>query len=208
MKAPNRSEATRRSLCLAAEGLVATQGLSNVTLRSVALAAGQRNTAAVSYHFGNLPLLLRTVVEMRLAETEAERIRMIAAAGGVGALDAFAAWRCLARPLLALEGERVPHAHIRFLMHMGTGGLLSDPFDARISHPGAASIALLLERLHGLLADLPPMIGRARVSLGGMMFMNAVALHDGGTLGPGTEAVTLEVLLEDVEQQVRRILTA
>ena len=73
----DRSAATRRRLCLAAEALVARSGLEAVTLRTVAAAAGQRNTAAVSYHFGSLKNLLRAVVEMRVLDEEPERRRLV-----------------------------------------------------------------------------------------------------------------------------------
>lgn len=205
----DRSEATRRALCLAAEALVAESGLAPLTLRKVALAAGQGNIAAVSYHFGTIETLLRAVVDMRLRDSEAERRQMIARAGGdVAALDAFGAWRCLAWPLLALPDERAPHAHVRFLTHMSAAGLLSDPFDASVERPDAPSVALLLRRLHATLGHLPHRLGRARIALCGLMFWNAVALYDRQALGPEVAALDLGILLRDVEEQVRRILTA
>lgn len=207
MAISDRSETTRRQLCLAAEALVATQGLPTATLRKVAIAAGQKNTAAVSYHFGNMEDLLRAVVDLRLRDTEAERCRMIEASGlPVVALDAFTAWRCLARPLLHLPDERAPHAHVRFLMQMSAAGMLSDPFDVTLARPDTPSITLLLARIQDLLADLHPQVGRARIALCGMMFWNAVTLYDEHALGP-EPSIDLEALLEDVEGLIRGILT-
>lgn len=207
MVVSERSEATRRQLCLAVEWLVATQGLANATFRKVADAAGQRNTAAVSYHFGSIEILLRAVVEMRLRETEADRLRMITDSGRpIEAFDGFMAWRCLARPLLGLADERSPHAHIRFLSQMSAAGLLSDPFDERIERPETPSITALLQRLQASLTGLPPQLGRARIALCGMMFWNAVALHDEQALGTDVP-VGLDILLADVEGLIRGMLT-
>lgn len=209
MNVMDRSEATRRTLCLAAEALVAEKGVASLTLRRVAQAAGQKNIAAVSYHFGTIELLLRATVDLRLRDSEAGRRHRIARAGGdVSRLDAFGAWQCLAWPLLALPDEQAPHAHVRFLMHMSVAGLLSDPFDASIDRPGAPTVMLLLERLHETLGHLPHQLGRARIALSGMMFWNAVALYDRRALGPELAAVDLSILLRDVEGLVRQILTS
>lgn len=206
MAISDRSEATRRQLCLAAEWLVANEGLANVSLRKVAVAAGQRNTAAVSYHFGTMEELLRAVVEMRLRETEAERLAMIGASGvPVDVLDGFSAWRCLAWPLLNLDGERSRHAHLRFLSQMSAAGLLSDPFDERIERPQSPTITALLRRLQASLTGLPPQLGRARIALCGMMFWNAVALHDERALGQD-EPISLDLLLADVEGLIKGML--
>ena len=53
MQAKSRSDDTKRLLCIAAEAMFASGARGDVTLRSVATAAGQRNTGAVAYHFGD-----------------------------------------------------------------------------------------------------------------------------------------------------------
>ncbi|SCW59747.1 transcriptional regulator, TetR family [Sphingobium faniae] len=209
MASTDRSELTRRQLCLAAETLVATDGIGTATLRRVAVAAGQKNTAAVSYHFGNVEELLRAIVDMRLRDTEEDRARMIRdSAPTLADLDAFTAWRCMMRPYFLLRDEQAPHAHIRFMMHMSAAGLLSDPFDAHIPRSGAPSIAALLDRLHQTLAWLPPQLGRARISLAGMMVWNAVTLFDKHGFGMERPALSLDRLLADVEGLVHALLTA
>jgi len=209
MALTDRSELTRRRLCLAAETLVATHGIGMATLRAVAIAAGQKNSAAVSYHFGSVEELLRAIVDMRLRDTEGDRARMIAESGpALADLNAFSAWRCMMRPYFLLRDEHTPHAHIRFMMHMSAAGLLSDPFDARIPRPGAPSIAALLERLHDTLRWLPPQLGRARIALAGMMVWNAVALFDTHGFGPEQPALDLDAIIADVEGLVRILLSA
>ncbi|WP_150131234.1 TetR/AcrR family transcriptional regulator [Sphingobium yanoikuyae] len=207
MASTDRSETTRRALCLAAEALVATDGIGTATLRRVAVAAGQRNTAAVSYHFGNLEELLRAVVDMRLRDTEKDRCAIIHDMGvPLADFSAFDVWRCLTKPYFMLTDEQAQHAHIRFLMHMSVAGLLGDPFEAGPDRPGAPSINCLLDQLHDVQGSLPPMIGRARISLSGMMVWNAVALYDNRALGGEQPDLGLDALLADVEGLVRQIL--
>ncbi|MEV5033053.1 TetR family transcriptional regulator [Sphingobium sp. LMC3-1-1.1] len=209
MTSTPRSESTKRQLCLAAETLVAEAGIGVATLRAIALAAGQKNTAAVSYHFGSVEELLRAVVDMRLRDTEVDRARMIGESGpSLEHLDAFTAWRCMMRPYFLLRDEQAPHAHIRFMMHMSAAGLLSDPFDAAVPRPGAPSIAALLERLHAALAWLPPQLGRARIALAGTMMWNAVALFDKNSFGEEQPALEMEALLADVENLISLVLSA
>jgi len=201
----DRSAATRRRLCLAAEALVARSGLEAVTLRTVAAAAGQRNTAAVSYHFGSLKNLLRAVVEMRVLDEEPERRRLVELlTDDPTKLSTVDAWRCIMRPILNLPDEQAPHAYARFLVHMSTAGLLSDPFDAGVERPGAPMMKLLLTRLNAGLAHLPYELARARVSLCALTFWNAIILHDERALGAA--GIALPVLTADVERMVETIL--
>jgi AcrR family transcriptional regulator len=67
----------RESLLLAAERLIGEGGVS-VSLREIAVAAGQRNNSAVAYHFGSRDGLIEAVVAHRLATMEAERMRLLA----------------------------------------------------------------------------------------------------------------------------------
>lgn len=207
-RGPDRSDTTRRQLCLAAEELVAREGIGQATLRSIAAAAGQRNTAAVSYHFGSVENLLRAAVDMRVRDLEPHRRALIAERGGdVAALDPFAAWLCMMRPYLMLADERVPHAHARFLMHMCVAARLSDPIAPGYEAPDAPTMEMLLVRIAAGLSHLPHQQARARMSLCGMLYWNAIALFDGGALGSTGPTVPLGTILADVEDSVRRLLT-
>jgi AcrR family transcriptional regulator len=53
---------TRSELILAAEGLFADQGIDGPSLRELTRAAGQRNTGALQYHFGDRDGLLKAVL--------------------------------------------------------------------------------------------------------------------------------------------------
>ena len=54
---------TRLALMRAAEQLFAQQGVDRVSLREIAIAAGQRNVSAATYHFGGKRELLEAILE-------------------------------------------------------------------------------------------------------------------------------------------------
>jgi AcrR family transcriptional regulator len=67
---PSRArDALRRS----AERLFAAHGLDGVSLRQITREAGQRNTTALQYHFGNRDGLLLEVLEHHLRQVELRR---------------------------------------------------------------------------------------------------------------------------------------
>ncbi|MEM7410995.1 MAG: TetR family transcriptional regulator [Myxococcota bacterium] len=66
-------EATREKIRRAAESLFTRRGLAAVTLREIAREAGQRNVAAVQYHFGSKEGLIADLVDRHQAEIDAER---------------------------------------------------------------------------------------------------------------------------------------
>lgn len=57
-----RSDITRLSLLRAAERLFASRGVDNVSMREIAVAAGQRNHAAAEYHFGDKRELIEALL--------------------------------------------------------------------------------------------------------------------------------------------------
>ncbi|OHV33202.1 MULTISPECIES: TetR/AcrR family transcriptional regulator [Pseudofrankia] len=73
-----KGSATRQVLLETAERLFAEHGIAMVPLRDVAVAAGQRNNAAVQYYFGDRESLLREITSYRAAASEASRVRALA----------------------------------------------------------------------------------------------------------------------------------
>lgn len=54
---------TRLALMRAAEQLFAQQGVDRVSLREIAIAAGQRNVSAATYHFGSKRELIEAILD-------------------------------------------------------------------------------------------------------------------------------------------------
>ncbi|MFT4259357.1 TetR/AcrR family transcriptional regulator [Microbacterium sp.] len=73
-----RGEATRRRILTAAERIFAEHGVAAAPLRDIGIAAGQRNHAAVQYHFGDRDELVRALMEYRGDESEASRADLVA----------------------------------------------------------------------------------------------------------------------------------
>jgi AcrR family transcriptional regulator len=88
---PTRGDQTREHLLDVAEQLFGHLGLDNVSLRQIRLAAGQGNTAAVQYHFGDRDGVVAAIVQRhapkvlaiqaelaaRLDERSADRFRAL-----------------------------------------------------------------------------------------------------------------------------------
>jgi AcrR family transcriptional regulator len=70
--APNPS-GTRDRLIATAETLFAERGISGVSLREINAAAGQRNSTALQYHFGDRNGLVRAVLAKHSPEVESRR---------------------------------------------------------------------------------------------------------------------------------------
>jgi AcrR family transcriptional regulator len=75
-------------------------GVEGVTTRQITEAAEQRNTSAVSYHFGSRQGLLREILVRRGAGVDAERGRLLDAAGPSPSVDVLV--RSLVVPYAAL----------------------------------------------------------------------------------------------------------
>lgn len=73
-----RGESTRQRILVAAERLFAERGISAVPLRDIGVAAGQRNHAAVQYHFGEREEIVRAIMDYRGGDSEAMRGEMVA----------------------------------------------------------------------------------------------------------------------------------
>lgn len=76
---PNsRGAATRLQIVETAERLFAERGIESVPLRDIAVAAGQKNNAAVQYHFGDRAGLLKAILAHRATRSEQVRSELFA----------------------------------------------------------------------------------------------------------------------------------
>lgn len=73
-----RGAVTRQLILTAAERLFALHGIAAVPLRDIGIAAGQRNHAAVQYHFGERDEVVKAIMEFRGAQSEASRVDLVA----------------------------------------------------------------------------------------------------------------------------------
>lgn len=132
---------TRAKLLDAARRLYAERGVFSVSLAEVVRAAGQRNTSAIHYHFGNRDRLLLAILEPQAETLRVRRAELLEKARAGDAPEAIV--EALVRPLveLAREGwrsrawmkigleladhrERVTPAVVDVLFHGGGGEVL------------------------------------------------------------------------------------
>lgn len=79
-----RGDVAKRALILAAERLIGERGYRAVSLREMALAAGQRNNSAAQYHFGTKRGLVVAVLEYRMGPINDHRLAMLADMAATG----------------------------------------------------------------------------------------------------------------------------
>ena len=77
---PRDAADTRERLVFAGRQLFASSGVYATSLKAVVEAAGQRNTSALHYHFGNRQGLLAAIIELHNPGIEAARKQMLDAA--------------------------------------------------------------------------------------------------------------------------------
>ena len=111
---------TRERLILTAERLFATEGIESVSLRAIARAGGQKNVAALQYHFSDRQGLLSAILEYRMSGIESKRGEMLAecdARGEGQTLRALIA--CLVTPFVEHMRSQGEDSHyIEFLARL------------------------------------------------------------------------------------------
>ena len=153
----NRSTATRESILLAAERLLAERGMYAVSNRQISEAAGQGNNAAACYHFGTRTDLLRAIESKHRAPIEELRAQMLADIGDSTELRDWVG--CLVRPLtdhLAALGN--PSWYARFAAQA-----MADPAYRHVVTRDALASPMLVQTLDGITRCLPELPRRVLV---------------------------------------------
>jgi AcrR family transcriptional regulator len=166
---------TRDRLVLAAERLFGERGIDNVSLREINRAAGQRNVAALHYHFGTREALLEAIFERRMAGINRRRVAMLDALEAEGPDIAIRA--VVEAMVLPLAEQLDPAAdggnYVRFLAQaisdpgVDVGGLVRDKFDH--------GMVRTREMARRILADLPAAVVDERITFAGAHMVHALA---------------------------------
>ena len=91
---------TRLALMRAAEQLFAQNGVDRVSLREIAIAAGQRNVSAATYHFGSKRELIEAILERHTIPLQESWVPVLSAADERGVTLHELVELCV-RPLVA-----------------------------------------------------------------------------------------------------------
>lgn len=147
-----RASDTRDLILRVAERLYAEQGVIAVSNRQVSEAAGQGNNAAVGYHFGTKPDLIRAIVVKHSARIEVLREQMLNENNRSTELRDWIS--CLVRPSTRyLETLGRPTWYARF-----SAQVLTDPTLRPIVYEGALaslSVRTVISELNKRIPALP-----------------------------------------------------
>lgn len=199
-----RGELTRRRILAAAERLFAERGVAAVPLRDIGAAAGQRNHAAVQYHFGDREELVSAVLEYRGGESDACRSVMVTdimAEGRVPIIhDVVAAF---AKPL-AIH-IRVDNHYLAFLSLLITerGG-----YDGLPKVHIGQSVAPLRGLLARLAPEVPAPILDERWAVAQTSAVHALARYQVAERAPGGLPAARDLLVDDLINFLAAGLTA
>ncbi|WP_308250724.1 TetR/AcrR family transcriptional regulator [Nonomuraea rhizosphaerae] len=167
-----RVSATREQILTAAERLFAEHGVAAVSNRQVSEAAGQGNTAAVGYHFGAKPDLVRAIIRKHAEPMERIRLRMLAEADGSGEVRDWVA--CLLRPVtehLAALGN--PTWFARFAAQVMTDPALRPiMIEETLTAP---SLRRTVDELDRCLPDLPAEVRAERADMARQLMVHMMA---------------------------------
>lgn len=166
----------------AALRLFAEHGASAVTVRQIALAAGQRNHAAVGYHFGSKEALLRAVIAhgaQLIDELRNAMLDEIERAGGPARV--FEITRCLVRSSLPDADPPWSDCYNRFIvsLELSNRALFMDALEGKWN----SGYLRCLEHLRRLLPQLAPSVMNQRLlfmgaALGGILAARERELGD------------------------------
>ena len=122
---PRSPEPAREALIAVAERLFAERGVDAVTVRDIVMAAEQRNSSAVQYHFGNKAGLLQAILDQHQARLDARRAQMLDDLDERPGLDALI--EVLVRPLASLLDDESGRHYIMIRAQLvGAARLPSD----------------------------------------------------------------------------------
>lgn len=119
------AEDTRQSLLRAAERLYAERGISEVSNRQVAEAAGQRNNSAVGYHIGTKDDMVRAISQHHTRATHDRGAELADRAARTGELRDYIA--CMVSPYVEyLAAQGVPGWTARFVAQVASDPKYAD----------------------------------------------------------------------------------
>ena len=124
---PRSPEPAREALIAVAERLFAERGVDAVTVRDIVKAAGQRNSSAVQYHFGNKAGLLQAILNPHQARLDARRAEMFDELGERPAL--YELIEVLVRPLASLLDSESGRHYIRIRAQLVSAARLPSDSD-------------------------------------------------------------------------------
>ncbi|MDB5511118.1 MAG: putative DNA-binding transcriptional regulator [Enterovirga sp.] len=176
---------TKSQLKAAAQSLFASYGVAAVTVQQIVSAAGQRNNAALHYHFGTKDDLIRQLLVEGAQDVDVRRRAMLAELEGAGGPQTVRqVMQALVLPVIALEGDPRRRGYIRLVanVQMTNRELLRSALADRWNEGYVRCLA----HLRRIVTSVPAMLLEQRLSLLGMYSNAALSARDAALqLQPG-----------------------
>ena len=160
MERSRQAGSAREKLMDAAEVVIAEKGME-VSMREIAVAAGQRNNSAVGYHFGGRDELIAAVIDRRMEDLEQRRMTMLADLGDLAhparvrdLLDVIVV------PALSTPYEAQATHYARFVQRVQTHSAIATDI---LDDPGRPAMRIVVRGLADLLPPLPKPLERRRM---------------------------------------------
>lgn len=167
-----RAVATRAAIMEAAERMFAERGVSAVSNRQIAEAAGQANNTAVAYHFGTREDLVREIIRVHADDIDARRAEILERVRGSSDIRAWL--EGLVLPSTGHLGALAPPTwYARF-----SEQVLADPELRELIYEDAMASASLQEILGGLrvaAGHLPLDVRRTRAHMARELLVHVTA---------------------------------
>ena len=157
------SEETKNQIKAAAQMLFARHGVDAVTVQQIVAAAGQRNNAALHYHFGSKEELIRQLVVDGAAVLEERRrgmLQEIEARGGPASIREIL--NVLVMPVIELASDERSRGYIRFTSFLQTSDRRT--LRSALNNRWNTGYVACFEHLKGMLR-LPPTLIEQRLIL-------------------------------------------
>jgi AcrR family transcriptional regulator len=168
----SRGDRTREQIICAAELLFAERGLYAVSLREINVAAGQRNTAALHYHFNGRAGVIDAIGAKHLPRIDARQHELLVEVQERGEEDNL---RALVDAVLRPQTEYIQLGPSERAWMKISAAWMGQPklSSGQLNHAGTASGRELRRRwVHKLREQMPPALARERV-----LITYSAALH-------------------------------
>ena len=201
------SEETRNQIKAAAQMLFARHGVDAVTVQQIVDAAGQRNNAALHYHFGSKEELISQMVvdgAIVLDNRRREMLDEIEARGGPKSIREV--MLVLIIPVIELGGDERWRGYIRFTSNLQA----SDPkaLRAALNHRWNSGYVTCFNYLKQML-PLPATIIEQRLSMFAIYANSILSAHEAALESRNTknsrlwgQSFTLENMLDTLEAAI------
>ncbi len=182
MTGEGRGDRTRRTMIDAAERLIAERGLAALSLREVAVEAGQRNHSAVQYHFGSRDSLVEAIFDARATPIDAAREVLLAELTAEGAVGDLARLCDVAvRPLAEAVAAEPVGWYGRFLAEVSR----AEPRLLGLDRPGMAQLHRTSLLVMEAMVAVPQPLRAERLKMAMRSAVQMLADHEAERAGEG-----------------------